>query len=99
MKILLNRKLFELFELFELFDKKVRNYSLFDNFLNPYLNPSLHHAEGLINPKKGWIPHIMLRDLLTQTAWNKKRLLILDTPEHVDSENIKLKIGYGSFLY
>jgi hypothetical protein len=38
MKNLLNRKLFELFELF---DKKVRNYSLFDKFLNPYLNPSL----------------------------------------------------------
>jgi hypothetical protein len=35
MKNLLNRKLFELF------DKKVRNYSLFDKFLNPYLNPSL----------------------------------------------------------
>jgi hypothetical protein len=31
----------------------------------------------------------MLRDLLTQIAWNKKWLLILDTPEHVDSENIK----------
>jgi hypothetical protein len=39
MKNLLNRKLFELFELFELFDKKVRNYSLFDKFLNSYLNP------------------------------------------------------------
>jgi hypothetical protein len=39
MKNLLYRKLFELFELF---DKKVRNYSLFDKFLNPYLNPSLH---------------------------------------------------------
>jgi hypothetical protein len=38
MKYLLNRKLFELFELF---DKKVRNYSLFDKFLNPYLKPSL----------------------------------------------------------
>jgi hypothetical protein len=38
MKYLLNRKLFELFELI---DKKVRNYSLFDKFLNPYLNPSL----------------------------------------------------------
>jgi hypothetical protein len=38
MKYLLNRKLFELFELF---DKKDRNYSLFDKFLNPYLNPSL----------------------------------------------------------
>jgi hypothetical protein len=25
--------------------------------------------------------------------------MILDTPEHVDSENIKLKIGYGSYLY
>jgi hypothetical protein len=41
MKNLLNRKLFELFELF---DKKVRNYSLFDKFLNPYLNPSLQCA-------------------------------------------------------
>jgi hypothetical protein len=41
MKNLLNRKLFELFELF---DKKVRNYSLFDKFLNPYLNPSLIHT-------------------------------------------------------
>jgi hypothetical protein len=38
MKYFLNRKLFELFELF---DKKVRNYSLFDKFLNPYLKPSL----------------------------------------------------------
>jgi hypothetical protein len=38
MKNLLNRKLFELFELF---DKKVRNNSLFDKLLNPYLNPSL----------------------------------------------------------
>jgi hypothetical protein len=26
-------------------------------------------------------------------------LLILDTPEHVDSENIKLKIGPRTFLY
>jgi hypothetical protein len=26
-----------------------------------------------------------------------KSLLILDTPEHVDSENIKLKIGFRSF--
>jgi hypothetical protein len=40
MKNLPNRKLFELFELF---DKKVRNYSLFDKFLNPYLNPSLDY--------------------------------------------------------
>jgi hypothetical protein len=37
-KIYYNRKLFEIFELF---DKKVRNYSLFDKFLNHYLNPSL----------------------------------------------------------
>jgi hypothetical protein len=41
-----------------------------------------------------FIYHIMLRDLLTQKCVHKKRLLILDTPEqHVDSENIKLKIG------
>jgi hypothetical protein len=39
----------------------------------------------------------MPRDLLTQIAWNKKCLLIFDTPEHVDSENMKLNIGYGSF--
>jgi hypothetical protein len=32
--------------------------------------------------------HIMLRDLLTQKCSQKKHL-ILDTPEHVDSENIK----------
>jgi hypothetical protein len=25
--------------------------------------------------------------------------LVLDTPEHVDSENINLKIGHGSSLY
>jgi hypothetical protein len=43
-----------------------------------------HHAEALVNPK--------VREL-------KKRLLILDTPEHVDSENIKLKIGSRSLLY
>jgi hypothetical protein len=40
----------------------------------------------------------MLRDLLTQKCAHKKRLLILDTPEHVDSENIKLKIGSQSLL-
>jgi hypothetical protein len=37
-----------------------------------------------------FIPHIMLRDLLTQKCAQK---LILDTPVHVDLENIKLKIG------
>jgi hypothetical protein len=69
MKYLLNRKLFELFELF---DKKVRNYSLFDKFLNPYLNPSLagciipneaegitpHEARGITTHEAGGItPH------------------------------------------
>jgi hypothetical protein len=29
----------------------------------------------------------------------KKPQLILDTPEHVDSENIKFKIGRQSFVY
>jgi hypothetical protein len=42
-----------------------------------------HHAEGLVNPK----------------VRAKKRLLILDTPEHVDSEYIKFKIGPWTFLY
>jgi hypothetical protein len=41
---------------------------------------------------------IMLRDLLTQKCSHKKRLLILDSPEHVDSENIKLKIGQPTFF-
>jgi hypothetical protein len=27
-----------------------------------------------------FLKHIMLKDLLTQIAWNKKWLLILDTP-------------------
>jgi hypothetical protein len=44
---------------------------------------SAHHAEGLVNPK----------------VRSKKRLLILDTPEHVDSENIILKIARWTFLY
>jgi hypothetical protein len=43
--------------------------------------------------------HIMLRDLLTEKCEHKKKLLILNTPEHVDSENIKLKIGSRSLLY
>jgi hypothetical protein len=37
--------------------------------------------------------HIIMRDLLTQKCLHKKRLLILDSPEHVESENINLKIG------
>jgi hypothetical protein len=41
-----------------------------------------HHAEGLVNPK----------------VRAKKRLLILDTPEHVDSE-IKLKIGSQPLIH
>jgi hypothetical protein len=36
----------------------------------------------------GFRAHIMLRDLFTQKCVQKKRLLISDTPEHVDSENI-----------
>jgi hypothetical protein len=35
---------------------------------------------------QGYTFHIMLRDLLTQKFVQKNRLLILDTPEHVDSE-------------
>jgi hypothetical protein len=48
-----------------------------------------------MQPVSKVVRHIILRDLLTQIAWNKKWLLILDTSEHVDSENIKLKIGCG----
>jgi hypothetical protein len=43
--------------------------------------------------------HIMLRDLLTQKCERKKRLLMLDIPEHVESENIKFKIGHLSSAY
>jgi hypothetical protein len=38
----------------------------------------------------------MLRDLLTQ-IWCTK--LVLDIPEHVESENVNLKIGYRPYLY
>jgi hypothetical protein len=41
----------------------------------------------------------MLRDLLTQKCAHKKRLLILGTPEHVESEIIKFKIGNRSSAY
>jgi hypothetical protein len=34
----------------------------------------------------------MLRDLLTQKFVQKNRLLILDTPEHVDSEKTNRQI-------
>jgi hypothetical protein len=37
----------------------------------------------------------MLSDLLTQKLLQKKRLLILDTPEHVDSEKINRQIDLG----
>jgi hypothetical protein len=40
----------------------------------------------------------MLKNLLTQRC-AQKRFLILDTPEHVDSENIKLNLGPRTFLY
>jgi hypothetical protein len=41
----------------------------------------------------------MLMGLVNPKVRAKKRLLILDTPEHVDSENIKLKIGSRSLFY
>jgi hypothetical protein len=43
--------------------------------------------------------HIMLRECLTQIRWTSKWLPFLDTLEHVDSKNINLKIGHGSYLY
>jgi hypothetical protein len=42
-----------------------------------------HHAEGLVDPNLMY----------------KKTELVLDTPEHVESENIKLKKGYRPYLY
>jgi hypothetical protein len=38
-----------------------------------------HHVEGLVNPK-----------VRTKSI----RFLVLDTPEHVESENIKFKLGH-----
>jgi hypothetical protein len=46
-------------------------------------NRNPHRAKGLVDPK----------------VRTQKRLLILDTPEHVNSENIKLKIGYRPSLH
>jgi hypothetical protein len=43
-----------------------------------------HHAEGLVDPKSLEI---------------KKPSLTWNTPEHVDSENINLKIGHGRGFY
>jgi hypothetical protein len=41
-----------------------------------------HHAEGLVNPK------VLAKNPITDLRYPR-------LPEHVDSENIKLKIGYG----
>jgi hypothetical protein len=43
--------------------------------------------------------HIMLRDLLTQKSMDYKTVTGFRYPEHVDSENIKFKIGRRSYLY
>jgi hypothetical protein len=43
---------------------------------------SAHHAEGLVNPKV--------------RAKKSLRFWIPQSPEHVDSQNIKLKMGYRS---
>jgi hypothetical protein len=45
------------------------------------------------------INHIMLRDELTQMTSQKNPVTVFVPPEHVESENINLKIGYGSSLY
>jgi hypothetical protein len=44
----------------------------------------------------------MLRELLTQKSVDQKNVTDFRYPrgpEHVDSENINLKIRYGSYLY
>jgi hypothetical protein len=41
----------------------------------------------------------MLSDLLTQKFLQKKRLLIFDTSEHVDSEKLNRQIDFGPPLY
>jgi hypothetical protein len=43
--------------------------------------------------------HIMLRDLLTQIAWNKKPSLTWYAPEHVDSGKRKMNIAHGRSVY
>jgi hypothetical protein len=62
MKYLLNRKLFELF------DKNVRNYSLFDKFLNDYLNPSLDVPELVLGPRVGIVTLDLELTVLAQPA-------------------------------
>jgi hypothetical protein len=47
----------------------------------------------------GQVPHIMLRDLLTQKCSQKNPKLILDSPEHVDLENIKNIKSLLPYLY
>jgi hypothetical protein len=54
----------------------------------------------LKNPESGINGgHIMLRDLLTQIASTKKPSTTWYAPEHVDSENINLKIGHWRVFY
>jgi hypothetical protein len=64
------------------------------------VSPTLHMISKLPTQKRYKLNiHIMLRECLTEIRWTRKCLLFLDTPEHVDSENINLKIGHGSYLY
>jgi hypothetical protein len=46
-----------------------------------------------------WTGHIMLRDLLTQIACNKKPSLTWYAPEHVDSDKRKMNIAHGRSFY
>jgi hypothetical protein len=43
--------------------------------------------------------YIMLRDLLTQIACNKKPSLTWYSPQHVDSGKSKMKIAHGRYVY
>jgi hypothetical protein len=50
------------------------------------MNSFIPRAEGLVDPNVHGLK-------------NRNWFSVLDTPEHVKSENIKLKIGHGRSLY
>jgi hypothetical protein len=64
--------------------KKIKRRVAFSSFFQP--------------AKKVVVIHIMLSNLLTQKFLQKKRLLILDTLEHVDSEKLNRHIDSTNFF-
>jgi hypothetical protein len=77
----------------------IRTFHIVGIFRFPRVVWILTTKDALFTQNCQFIDHIMLRDCLTQIRRTSKWLLFLDTTEHVDSENINLKIGHGSYLY